>query len=365
MTGILLPRTGDPIIAQTRTKNSLSLRLRSNFRKGRRWFSLPGSGQRNTQALQPGESRLSARGPTNSNRRQGNRFPSKKRAPQHHRRMRRALEPLEDRVVPANLFRVGPQGGSWSTASNWYPAQVPTSLDDLTFQAGGIGANTDSVVDLSLTVRSIYEVYGFTGTITLLDGVVLTSTHSASFQGGLILNGATLASSGDIWLYGAVLARRGFNTGSTLQGFDIVQDPASSLDVEGLTSTGAPTLTVIANGEFNQQGTVKVGDSFAALASMSVVGVLDIHGPGTTEVLPSNTLTQSGGSTSSYHRHRQPLQLWRGAERQREWYPFHPRRQPQSGKQRWDHQLRRGNVRERDGWELYFQQRGPLHAGQR
>jgi hypothetical protein len=111
---------------------------------------------------------------------------------------RPGLEALEDRCVPATLTWVGPAGGTWSTAANWYPAAVPNSSSSLQFGTtfgGTTNSSTDDMPSLSIGALDVDSTYGTTTQLTLNQSLTVTSEVLQS--GGTI---ATESASQDLTL---------------------------------------------------------------------------------------------------------------------------------------------------------------------
>ena len=100
------------------------------------------------------------------------------------------VEGLEDRRLLATITWVGPNGGDWDTASNWSPAQVPTSADSAVVTPSSAetilhGMNSSDAV-LSLTTNS-------DATLTLTDGSISIGVLGATIGGPVTVeSGASL-----------------------------------------------------------------------------------------------------------------------------------------------------------------------------
>jgi hypothetical protein len=110
-------------------------------------------------------------------------------------RERRAFRPevlaLEDRYAPANCVWIGAAGANWNVAANWNNNTVPGIGDTAIFAGPGVGANTDSNMNMGGGVQ--YHIgkleirNGYTGTITLTANLRVDV---------LIMDGGTIAGSG-------------------------------------------------------------------------------------------------------------------------------------------------------------------------
>jgi hypothetical protein len=101
----------------------------------------------------------------------------------------------------ADVVWTNTSGGTWATAGNWSPNQVPASADTAWITNNGIYTVT---VDASATVNAL-KLGGTTGTQTLnLASGTFTATTggSGTYNGTLSLTGATLAGSGLLALAG-------------------------------------------------------------------------------------------------------------------------------------------------------------------
>ncbi len=136
------------------------------------------------------------------------------------------LERLEDRVTPATVSWINPQGGSWNDPSNWSTAALPTAGDVV-------------VIDLPSNV-----------TVQLSDGAA--SVNSLQLSDTLVLDGGSLSVAGDL-----------VNTGA----IHLASDGGAVLVVNG-TLTNAPGSLLSADqgaggvqqidANINNQGTVNV-----------------------------------------------------------------------------------------------------------
>ncbi|HEX3151269.1 MAG TPA: Ig-like domain-containing protein [Gemmataceae bacterium] len=122
------------------------------------------------------------------------------------------LASLEDRVVPTAITWTNLNGGSWSTASNWNPAQVPGASDDAVIPALNAGATVahssgaDTVHGLvlannfnlsggSLTINSNGSItkstltVGAGATLIFSSGALVNAAEASGTTFGIVVNG--------------------------------------------------------------------------------------------------------------------------------------------------------------------------------
>jgi hypothetical protein len=119
-------------------------------------------------------------------------------------RVKPTLEVLHDRIVPATLLWIGPNGGSWSQQNNWIDQSdhnfVPQNGDTLIFDpnqtfSGKQGTSTRNTDDISgLQLASMEVNSGFGAVITLSQNLLLGNGQGASnLSGGTLLIDNTTA----------------------------------------------------------------------------------------------------------------------------------------------------------------------------
>jgi hypothetical protein len=99
---------------------------------------------------------------------------------------RPSVEGLEERNLLATLSWAGPNGGLWSVAANWSPAQVPQGGDTVVF-GDTDGQNTNSTDDGISAVAGLAIDSSYTHTITLN---VPLSVNVFSMWGGTLTGGS-------------------------------------------------------------------------------------------------------------------------------------------------------------------------------
>src|ERR1043165_8528423 len=129
---------------------------------------------------------------------------------------------------------IGPATGNqnWSTATNWSPQGVPNVADSVFF---AVADSNNSVIDANFTVTSITIQAGYTGTLTLTNGVSLTVVSTLSIAGGTFNASGVLSVVGAVTLSGGTLNLNGSTTNS------------GSFAQTGGTFTAPATLRVFGN----------------------------------------------------------------------------------------------------------------------
>src|SRR5262245_20777163 len=172
---------------------------------------------------------------------------------------RPVLEPLEDRLAPANIVDwIGDSAGIWSNPLNWSTNVVPTSSDVATFSSAHIG---DATVDAAFSVAGINIVSGYTGTVTMSAALRIGRSVLIVSAGTFDLNGnnlsvpslfPTLSSSGTI-------TNNSSTTDATLTVTNTAQDKFSGSLADGSNShllalTVGGTNTLILSGTNTYSG---------------------------------------------------------------------------------------------------------------
>jgi hypothetical protein len=104
-----------------------------------------------------------------------------------------AVEPLEARIAPAAVFwDGGGDGVNWNSANNWSNNAVPTSLDDVTINPGGlvtvaITAGAQAVLSLSMPGDDALSI---TGGSLALAGASAINNLALGVTGALFANAA-------------------------------------------------------------------------------------------------------------------------------------------------------------------------------
>src|SRR5688500_15379910 len=111
------------------------------------------------------------------------------------------LEALEDRALLADITWIAAGGGAFNVASNWSPAQVPSSADNAIIALDGtytVTATTShTVASLSLGASIGTQALSISaGTFQI------TATSTVNNNGVLNLSGGTLTGSGELTVSG-------------------------------------------------------------------------------------------------------------------------------------------------------------------
>jgi len=156
----------------------------------------------------------------------------------------------------------------WNTTSNWSPAQVPTTSDDVVIPTGFNVTTSDAV-----NARTI-SIYGnSTLTITQATNVATTAT------GGITLNGTS-----SLIIDAAVAV----NIGNTTYRGDIVQNDTSNVTF----STAAATVAL--SGTWTKSSTATITNTTPA--NLSLVGATAVTLPSTLTSLNSLTVNKPGST---------------------------------------------------------------------
>jgi hypothetical protein len=176
-------------------------------------------------------------------------------------RARPTLEALEDRLLPAQNFWIGPPGGFWSNPANWSTLMAPGPNDIITFTGRPGGANTSSVDNIPrLSVKGFSSDATYTATVTMSAGVRLNVASNFLHYGSLVLNGNNTISAPlqGISEYGTASA---LGSGNTLDGQSYILNQQASLNVPGSALPSSNPFNLTINGAVLQQGTLTVGTS--------------------------------------------------------------------------------------------------------
>lgn len=171
---------------------------------------------------------------------------------------------------------------NWSEAANWSGDTVPTSSDDVVFDAV---STKNAIVDSSVTVISLTVNAGYTGSISIADGVALTATNATHHGGTFNVGAGTWNVTSQFTLNNGV-----FNAGS-----GTILCPNAFTVNGGTFNGGSSTFTPGPSVVF---GFVTVnGGSFIATSGTMTVRSIDVlgaasfdHNNGTITMIGSNAL---------------------------------------------------------------------------
>jgi autotransporter-associated beta strand protein len=207
-------------------------------------------------------------------------------APWRWLRFRPTVEVLEDRLAPAIVDWIGPAGGNWSTAANWFNESTstnvaPTASDIATFSSAH---NTNSTIDNGFagSVAGINLTSGYTATVTDsnaalaiggqglvmasgtfdLNGNSLTLT-SLTGGGGTVTNNSSAADATLNITARSLVADPGFETSASLGPWSVQGTPTTS----GVDTISAQAHSGSNSGFIQDNG----GDAFLALTQPTVV----------------------------------------------------------------------------------------------
>lgn len=191
-------------------------------------------------------------------------FPPARTGQRRQRRLR--LELLEDRTLLATNVFINPNGGSWSTPTNWSLGRAPLANDDVSLPALANGASVTYGPLLDVTLNNLaldapLALDGFLGVNGSIDG-----TGSVVLAGKL--SGGTVGS--EI----SVVGEGGTLSGVTLNG---------NLEVAGPGATSGTSVTIEDGLALN--GTITVGTDTLG-GSLEFIGTQTLTGTGS--VLFSN-----------------------------------------------------------------------------
>jgi len=162
--------------------------------------------------------------------------------------LRKQLETLEERVVPATITWANPIGGSWQTAGNWDLNRVPAATDDVVIpDVGTTGANVAITYNTgSTTVNSIdcAEMLSVNGG-TLTDAGNLSGTGSTNLAGGtFIFAGANWTNTSTLNITSGTINLGGSFATTDIGTLNRTNGTAGTVNLTGtMTNTGA-TLTL-------------------------------------------------------------------------------------------------------------------------
>ena len=155
-------------------------------------------------------------------------------------------------------------GGSWGTAANWSPAQVPTATDDVVISLSGTYTVT---LNVAATVASL-TMGGASGTQTLLTTAPTLTLNGASsigtngllrVEGGFIGGPGALTVNGPVnWTGGGFITAgvTDLNGALTISGVAIKDVATRTLNTSGSTTwTGTGIVRLSANAVINNSGT--------------------------------------------------------------------------------------------------------------
>ncbi|MBI3088306.1 MAG: filamentous hemagglutinin N-terminal domain-containing protein [Candidatus Omnitrophica bacterium] len=190
---------------------------------------------------------------------------------------------------------IGPADGLWSNTANWsgLGGATPGAGDDVVFENGPTGANTNSTVDASFggTIGSLTTQSGYTGTITL--GRSLTITTSSGRSGALTLGtGATISQGAN-----TVVAESYSQSAGTFTGGSSNLTLNGTATITGGTMTLTSATTQVTSMTINAPGVVR-------MASNSVLNLTGsgtpLSGTGTLDVTTNtpNTVQYTGTATT-------------------------------------------------------------------
>src|SRR5262245_18839032 len=231
---------------------------------------------------------------------------------------RLALEPLEDRAVPAAVFWDGGGGDTnWLNALNWSTNPLPTLADDVTISgaANGVELNNTFGTASAGTLTSSSDLRIISGTLQL-GGDSLVTGHfmlgGVTF-GGVVTGTGTLTLSGDVtWGAHGVMAGSGTTVlqgNSTLEGetFGSIRENRVVVNTGDATLLAGNSFSFRDNAVFRNTGTFTIesgagfGTFFASATSALVnEGTTIVNGPGTTSIgirtENSGTITVNGAT---------------------------------------------------------------------
>lgn len=186
------------------------------------------------------------------------------------RRRRPGLEPLEDRCVPSTFRWIGPNGGGWSNAANWYNVDIPTNhsvpgaADTAQFNPAAGGANTASIQDIPNKIISALVIDSSYGsTLSISQNLTLRTGQSSQAGGtvditarlnlqgidvGYTWSGGLLSGPG-IFDVGQYTTKMGtFRASFSIAGTGSVLNLATRLKNEGYTTWSSPSQLDLSNG---------------------------------------------------------------------------------------------------------------------
>ena len=223
---------------------------------------------------------------------------------------------------------VGPDGGSWNSAANWNPMQIPNGNFDVTIDNGNA-----AMLDITASIQSLdigntsgldilqLRVLRFGGNSLHNDGIVTLNSvgnNSASIQFNTV--NSVIAGNGEIRLDGSnssdrLLSAAGqvtHSAGHTIRGSGSLQLPLlnEGLIVADVNAAGGAELQLVANMTNNGLITTENGANFRIFSSVSIDntngiiraadGNIDLGGAnvigGILESLSGSTLTSSGNT---------------------------------------------------------------------
>lgn len=128
--------------------------------------------------------------------------------PRTVRRFHPGLEALEDRVVPATVNWINPQGGDWSVAENWDTGTLPGSDDDVVINVPGNVTVTHSRGATSVRSLTSAETLALSnGSLAIAEASVLNAPLLVS--GGVLGGRATLTVTDTFFWTGGTLLGQG------------------------------------------------------------------------------------------------------------------------------------------------------------
>ena len=212
---------------------------------------------------------------------------------------------------------------AWATATNWIPASVPASSDNIVIPGGGTQPTISSATDVTIASLEVQNaaILTFSAAVTLSTGTALvdgggtialatgsisassTITNNGTINGtsGSLTSASTVTNTGSITFTtsGGITSSGGSgiqNSGSITIATGTLSTSASSGIVNNaggvITMTGAGTLSAASGGVHNTGGTIIAdsGGTLTGILTNSSGGLIQVNG---------GTLTNSGGSAGS------------------------------------------------------------------
>ena len=218
--------------------------------------------------------------------------------PSRRNLVRLALESLEGRVVPANVYWAVDANGLWDVTANWVDDQgvhrLPNSNDDV-FLDRPNGSFTITHAQNNDTIFSLHA-----GSSSLvLSGGTLTTRSSSELDGSFTLSGGTLAPQGPFTLAGDTQWMSGsFSNGPTINNGTItLSGPAPKLLSGTLTNNG--TVAVTDTGDLNINGSGVLSNQFSGLVELQSDAGITGQGTSVGRLDDFGTVLKSGGTGTS------------------------------------------------------------------
>src|SRR3954468_13552919 len=192
-------------------------------------------------------------------------------------------------VQAADIVWTNTLGGTWGTAVNWSPNQVPTSSDTAWITNNGTYTVTQNVASAAVTNLVLGGTSGTqtlnhtTGILTLGDGGTSSANGSYALSGGTLTGSGTLTLGGPFnWTVGTL--------GSTASNLAVVAN--GGLNISGASVKSFNGGTLVNGGAGSWAGAGQVNCSAPAVFSNSPSATFDLLTDGNALILNSGTAVQ-------------------------------------------------------------------------